>query len=57
VGFNFSLQQPSYQTVVYNKSSLPPIGTAIPYGPIPDAYFNGSLQQTTHAQIALPEIR
>lgn len=56
VGFNFNLQQPSYQTVAYNTSPLPPIGTGVPDEPIPDAYFNGSPQQTTHAQITLPEM-
>jgi hypothetical protein len=55
VGFNSNLQQPSYQTVAYNTSPLPPIGTGIPYGPVPEPYF-GSPQQTTHGRAPLPEI-
>jgi hypothetical protein len=51
VGFNSNLQQPSYQTVAYNTPPLLPIGTGVPYGPVPDSYFNGSPQQTTHAQM------
>jgi hypothetical protein len=51
VSFNSNLQQPNYQTVAYNTSPLPPMGTGVPYGPVPDAYFNSSPQQTTHAQI------
>ena len=55
VGFNANVQQPSYQTVAYNTSPMLPVGTGIPYGPVPDSYFSGSLLQTSHAQIPLPE--
>jgi hypothetical protein len=55
-GFSSNLQQPNYQTVAYNTSPLLPVGTGVPYGLVPDSYFNGSPQQTTHAQIPLPEV-
>jgi hypothetical protein len=56
VCFNSNLQQPGYQTVAYNTLPLLPTGTGVPYGPVPDSYFHGSSQQTTHAQISLPEM-
>jgi hypothetical protein len=42
--------------VAYNTSPLPPIGTGVPYGPVPDAYFNVSPQQTMHVQITSSEM-
>ena len=56
VGFNSNLQQPYYQTVAYSTPPLPPIGTGVPYGPVPDACFNGSPQQMYHAQTSLSEL-
>ena len=49
------MQQPSYQTVAYSTPLLPPVGTGVPYGPVPDSYFSGSPLQTSHAPISLPE--
>jgi hypothetical protein len=54
--FSFNLQQPSYETLAYNTLPLPPISTGVPYEQIPDSYFNGSQQQTTHAQISSLEM-
>jgi hypothetical protein len=56
IGFNSNLQQPNYQTVAYNTPPLLPVGTGVSYGPVPDSYFNGSPQQTTHAQISSPDM-
>ena len=56
VGFNSNLQQPYYQTVAYSTPPLPPIGTGVPYGSVPDACFNGSPQQMYHAQTSLSEL-
>jgi hypothetical protein len=35
---NPNLQQPYYQTMAYGPN-IPPIGTGIPHGPIPDIFF------------------
>ena len=50
-GLNSNLQQPSYQTIAYSTPPLPPVGTGVPYGPVPDSYFSGSPLETSHAQI------
>ena len=55
ISFNSNLRQPSYQTVAYSTTPSPPVGTGIPYGPVPESYFNVSPQQTTH-QTSLPEM-
>lgn len=37
-----NLQTPYYQTVAYSVPPIPPQGTRIPHGPVPNAYFNMS---------------
>lgn len=54
VGFNSNFQQPFYQTVAYCTPPLPPTGTGVPYGPVPDAYFNKTPQTTPYS--SLPEL-
>jgi hypothetical protein len=31
---------PPYQTIAYSTPPIPPRGTGIPHGPVPDYYFN-----------------
>jgi hypothetical protein len=35
---NLNFQQPYYQTTSYGPN-IPPTGTGVPYGPIPDIFF------------------
>lgn len=53
VCFTSNLQHTFYQTVAYNTPPLPPTGTGIPYGPVRDAFFNGTPQPT---HFRLPEL-
>jgi hypothetical protein len=39
-----------YNTVAYSTPPIPPQGTGIPYGPLPDTYFNVPSQNTPHMQ-------
>lgn len=51
VGFNSNFQQPFYQTIAYSTPPLPPIGTGVPFGPVPDACFNKTLQPAPHSSL------
>ena len=39
-----------YNTVAYSSPPIPPQGTGIPYGPLPNTYFNVPLQNSPHMQ-------
>jgi hypothetical protein len=38
LGVNSNLQQPFYQTMVYGPN-IPPMGSGVPHGPVPDVFF------------------
>jgi hypothetical protein len=54
VGFSSNLQHPFYTTVAYYTPPLPPTGTGVPNGPVPDAWFNKTPLPAPHP--SLPEL-
>jgi hypothetical protein len=38
LGVNSNLQQPFYQTMAYGPN-IPPMGSGVPNGPVPDVFF------------------
>jgi hypothetical protein len=43
---NMNFQQPYYQTMAYGPN-IPPTGTGVPHGPIPDIFFPTTLVYVT----------